>query len=236
MKNEIPVDLKKIRTKLRSYERKFRESPHDRDGSGVRFLMGPYYLCLNNLEGAIVHYDWFWDTYPDSIDEPFHTLGQIITKLRHGQEEGAQSLLKRLYASNPYLLPHILDIDLGNIEIPGASNWEENVLNAPKELYSYLSPEEIKWLRGIWSESDFSAFVRAYNNIQLALKGEPIGEHRRGLIDLRMKLISRDLIQKDQLEAERTVAFRAAIDMGRNSGVDDRSFEQIIAGAKANHT
>ena len=42
----------------------------------------------------------------------------------------------------------------------------------------------------------------------------------------------RDLIRKDQLEAERTTAFRAAIDMGRNNGVDDRSFEQIVAGAK----
>lgn len=193
MKNEMPIDLKKIRTKLRSYERKFREFPHDRDGSGVRFLMGPYYLCLNNLEGAIAHYDWFWDTYPDSIDEPFHTLGQVITKSRQGQGENSRSLLKRLYASNPYLLPHILDIDLGTITIPGSSNWEEKpyVLNAPKELYSYLSPDEIEWLRDIWNESSFSAFVRAYNNIQQALKGEPTREHRRGLIDLRMKLISR---------------------------------------------
>jgi antitoxin ParD1/3/4 len=43
----------------------------------------------------------------------------------------------------------------------------------------------------------------------------------------------RDLIRKDQLEAERTTAFRAAIAMGRDSGADDRSLEQIIAGAKA---
>ena len=40
MQNGMPIDLKKIRTKLRSYERKFKGSPHDRDGSGVRFLMG----------------------------------------------------------------------------------------------------------------------------------------------------------------------------------------------------
>lgn len=43
----------------------------------------------------------------------------------------------------------------------------------------------------------------------------------------------RDLIRKDQLEAERAQAFRSAIDMGRNSGEDDRSFEQIIAEAKS---
>lgn len=43
----------------------------------------------------------------------------------------------------------------------------------------------------------------------------------------------RDLIRKDQMETERALAFRAAIDAGRKSGRDDRSFEQIIAGAKA---
>jgi antitoxin ParD1/3/4 len=42
----------------------------------------------------------------------------------------------------------------------------------------------------------------------------------------------RDLIRKDQLEAERALAFRSAIDMGRNSGVDERPLDEIIAGAK----
>ena len=43
----------------------------------------------------------------------------------------------------------------------------------------------------------------------------------------------RDLIRKDQAEAEKTLAFRAAIEIGRNSGVDDRSVDEIFAGAKA---
>lgn len=42
----------------------------------------------------------------------------------------------------------------------------------------------------------------------------------------------RALIRKDQLEVERALAFRSAIDMGRNSGVDERSFDQVIGGAK----
>ena len=43
----------------------------------------------------------------------------------------------------------------------------------------------------------------------------------------------RDLIRKDQAEAERTQAFRAAIKIGRNSGVDERSADEIFASAKA---
>jgi len=189
----MDIDLKKLQSKLRSYERKFRKSPNDRDGSGVRFLMGPYYLCLKDLEGAISHYEWFWATYSDSIDEPFHALGRIITELRQGHESIAQSLLKRLYASNPYLIPYIFDVDLKGVEIPGHSNWEEKpyITNAPIELYSYVSSGEIEWFRRQWCAREFSVFVKAYNNLQFALEDEPVGEHRSALIDLRAKLVGR---------------------------------------------
>ena len=43
----------------------------------------------------------------------------------------------------------------------------------------------------------------------------------------------RDLIRKDQAETERAQAFRAAIEIGRNSGVDERSADEIFASAKA---
>lgn len=43
----------------------------------------------------------------------------------------------------------------------------------------------------------------------------------------------RDLIRKDQAETEKTQAFRAAIEIGRNSGIDDRSPDEIFGSAKA---
>jgi len=42
----------------------------------------------------------------------------------------------------------------------------------------------------------------------------------------------RDLIRKDQSETEKIQAFRAAIEMGRNSGIDERSVDEIFASAK----
>lgn len=42
----------------------------------------------------------------------------------------------------------------------------------------------------------------------------------------------RDLIRKDQAETEKTLAFRAAIEIGRASGVDDRSVDEIFIEAK----
>ncbi len=42
----------------------------------------------------------------------------------------------------------------------------------------------------------------------------------------------RDLIRKDQAETEKTRAFRAAIEIGRNSEIDERSADEIFASAK----
>ena len=171
------IDAKEIKRKLKIYERNFKKDPDYRDGTGSRFLMGPYYLCLDDLEGAVSHYAWFWNKFSDSIDEPFHALGRIVTELRQEHEQNAQSLLKRLYAANPYLLSHILKMDIKGMEIPSHSSWEDKpyITNAPKELYSYLSCEEIGWFKQAWVEKEFSEFVEAYNNIQRALKNEPVG-------------------------------------------------------------
>lgn len=187
----MDIDLKKIRARLRSYERKFKKDPENRDGGGVRFLMGPYYLCLGDLEGAVSHYEWFWSVFSDSIDEPFHALGRVITELRQGHEQNAVSLLKRVYSANPYLLPFLLHMDIDTMDVHGHSNWEEKpyIFAAPEELYSYISEGERAWIRRIWDSQEFSDFVRTYNTLQDCLKTEPIGRKRSEMIDLRYKLI-----------------------------------------------
>ena len=43
----------------------------------------------------------------------------------------------------------------------------------------------------------------------------------------------RDLIRKDQAENEKTLAFKAAIEIGRNSGIDDRGIDDVFIAAKA---
>ncbi len=43
----------------------------------------------------------------------------------------------------------------------------------------------------------------------------------------------RDLIRRDQAGHEKALALRAAIDHGRNSGVERRGFKAVIKAAKA---
>ena len=42
----------------------------------------------------------------------------------------------------------------------------------------------------------------------------------------------RDLIRRDQADHEKTLAFRAAIDYGRSSGVEQRPFKALIKAVK----
>ena len=43
----------------------------------------------------------------------------------------------------------------------------------------------------------------------------------------------RDLIRRDQSDHEKALAFRAAIDYGRGSGIEQRPFKTVIKAAKA---
>lgn len=43
----------------------------------------------------------------------------------------------------------------------------------------------------------------------------------------------RDLIRKDQADHEKTLAFRAAIDHGRSSGIEQQPLRAVIKAAKA---
>ena len=54
----FPEDPKKLKSRIRSYERSLKQDPMD-DGYGKRYLLGPMYLLLGDVDGALRHYAWF---------------------------------------------------------------------------------------------------------------------------------------------------------------------------------
>ena len=74
----FPQDPKKIRTRIRRYERSLRHEQerfgHIGDGSGKRYLLGPLYLLMDDTEGAHQSYIWYEQAFPDDSDEPLHLL------------------------------------------------------------------------------------------------------------------------------------------------------------------
>lgn len=178
------MDLKKIQTRLKAYERKFKD-PEYRDGSGTRFLMGPYYLLLNDVQGAAGHYQWFSKLFPDSADEPFHALGWSITELRLGYEDEALYRLRRAHAANAYLIPYILNIPHEEPDIRRFSNWQDPdyITGAPEELLNFCSESDLVWLRSVWESEPFKNFVGKYRSLQVQVSKEGVGPKRNFLLD-----------------------------------------------------
>jgi len=60
--DDFPRDPKKIRTRIRRYERALRQEQerfgHIGDGYGKRYLLGPLYLLMGDTQGALQSYAW----------------------------------------------------------------------------------------------------------------------------------------------------------------------------------
>ena len=63
----------------RSMNREWKEHHFISDGAGKRFLIGPLYLRIDDIEGALEHYQWFEKTFGDDSGEPFHRMGWALT-------------------------------------------------------------------------------------------------------------------------------------------------------------
>lgn len=180
----IPTDQKKIRAAIRRYGRKFEKEPDFRDGGGTRFLIGPYYLLIGDAAGATKHYRWFEENFPDSSDEPFHTLSWALALYRTGQPEEAVYRLKRVHLANPYILPAILNIPHGQPDVRRGSNWhkEDYVAEAPPEFLRMWTESERRWLQTVWDNQEFKALVKEHVKLVSALSDEPVGPRRSELV------------------------------------------------------
>ena len=117
---QFPKDPKKIRERIRRYERALRKE-HQKfgfidDGYGKRYLLGPLYLLLGDVQGAIKSFEWFDQTCVDDAGEPFQYLCWTLALYRAGKiEAGTQKLLQTML-SNLYLIPHLVGLRAGGTE------------------------------------------------------------------------------------------------------------------------
>jgi hypothetical protein len=109
---QFPKEPKKIRQRIRRYERGLRKEYEKfgfiHDGFGKRYLLGPLYMILGDTPGAIKSFEWFEKTFPDDIGEPFQYLCWTLALYRSGDLEAAARKLRQTMLSNLYLIPHLL--------------------------------------------------------------------------------------------------------------------------------
>jgi hypothetical protein len=196
----FPEDPKKLRARLRSYERKLKTD--HRDGAGKRFLIGPFYLLLGDTEGALRYYEWYQQSYSD-IAEPFNHLCWALTLYRGQQYERAERKLKDSILCNLYLVSWLLDEPISKLPIWHGSNWAEPeyVTEGPEEFKDLWKKEERLWVKRIATDPNFVAVRDRYISLREMLDHLPIGNERSETVDLITEL---ENMFSDNSESNRT--------------------------------
>ncbi len=190
----LPTETRKIKERIRRYEKAFAKEMQEfnmiSDGSGKRYLLGPLYLMLNDVESAYKSFEWFEKTFPDDIGEPLQYLCWTITLFRKNNISAASNKLIETMLKNLYLIPHALGLNPERLDIWHSSNYEET------EYLSYLPPvvmelctqAELEWISEQYHREKFKAIREKYIDIHRQLITEPRGPKRTELVEQASKL------------------------------------------------
>ena len=179
----FPSDPKKLKARIRSYERALVKDASD--GYGKRYLLGPMYLLLSDIEGALRHYAWFEATYPDDGGEPYHRLLWALTLFKGGSREAADRRLRDALYQNLYLIPHVLGMNIPPYPIWHSSNLAEPAYaeELPLELLALWDAQAKTWARAFYESPSTQPDLKRYLDLQIRMKNERPGPKRAALLE-----------------------------------------------------
>ena len=186
---DLPKDPKKIRARIKSYERKLRQELKDhgcyRDGAGKRNFLGPLYLLMGDLAGAMDSFGWFQKNFSDDAGEPGHRLIWALALHRAGNPQDAKQKLREAMLLNLYMVPHLLEEDRLRLQMWHGCNeeWSEYLEEIPEAYFKMWDVEEIQWAGRLYRGEEFQAAERRWIQIHRELENERPGPRRRQLID-----------------------------------------------------
>jgi tetratricopeptide (TPR) repeat protein len=199
MSDIFPKEKNKIIERINRYERSLRTEKRKfglfDDGYGKRYLLGPLYLLLDDVEGAIKHYKWFKEDFDDDSGEPIHRLCWVLAYLRIGNTEEARKSLMRVMLINLYIIPKLIGIDQKKIKGWYGCNWEwkEYLEEIPQQIWKLWKSEEISWVKDLYFSESIMKLRNRYIEVNEQLEKEPVGKRRSKLVEEIRKL--RDSIE-----------------------------------------
>ena len=188
------TEQQKIRTRLRSYERKLRKEKEKYgcydDGAGKRYQVGPHYMLLDDNDGALAAFQWFEKEFPDDVGVPDHFLCWSLALYRAGNEIGAAKKLRQAMFSNLYLVPRLLGLPTAELDIwHGSSDAEPSYVEHIHEPYLQLwTDAEREWADGLYHGPGFRSARERFIEIAGALATTRPGPDRRRLVEEMEKL------------------------------------------------
>ena len=188
MPNIFPSTPAAIRARIRSYERKLKdelETGYGGDGYGKRFLLGPLYMLLGDVDGALASFDWYEKAFPDDGGEPYQYLTWSLTLYRKELRDEATSKLYQTMLENLYLVPHLLGQAPQPLDIWHGSNIAEldYALDIPVVLLDLWDDEARQWAHEVSEYPEVAKNVGRFIAIGRELKAEPRGPKRIALVD-----------------------------------------------------
>jgi hypothetical protein len=193
---ELPKEPQKIRQRLRRYERKLeaekREYGDIRDGAGKRYLLGPLYLIIGELDGALESFRWFEEECPDDSGEPGQYLCWALALYQSGNHEAAALKLRQTMLMNLYVIPLLLGERIERIDMWHGSNWDEPTYlqYIPPEYFALWNGKARKWAADLYRSEEFQALAARYIEIHKLLLTTPPGPERSRLVDEALALWS----------------------------------------------
>ena len=188
MADLFPTDPKRIRERIRRYERALKreqKAGYGDDGYGKRYLLGPLYMLMGDVDGALASFDWYEDAYPDDGGEPYQYLTWALALFRGGRKHEAFNKLYQTMLENLYLVPFLLGQNPRPFDIWHGSNleWIEYAVEVPPELVSLWDDVALQWAREVSEHPAVLEKVARYVAIHRVLKSEPRGPRRSSLVN-----------------------------------------------------
>ncbi len=164
----FPEDHKKLRARIRSYERKLEKEKEEfgfcRDGSGKRYLLGPLYMLMGDIDGAIKSFKWFEAAFPDDTGEPYQYLCWILALYKINDIKEAKKKALETIFQNLYLIPHLLQIKQEEYKMWHSSNLAEieHAEYLPAEFIDLWDEKALEWLKQFYHDNKTQEIIKEY--------------------------------------------------------------------------
>jgi hypothetical protein len=186
--SRFPSEPRKIKERIKRYEsdlqKEYKKFRYISDDSGKRYLIGPMYLLIGDIPGAIKSFEWFEKEFSDDSGEPFHLLCWALSLYQSNDQVKATKKLCQAMLSNLYLLPFLLNIEQPNLDILHSSNWEakDYIEHGPSELLRIWDEQALQWAGELYQSDSFRKARDRSIEILKLLNTEPVGPKRSQLV------------------------------------------------------
>jgi tetratricopeptide (TPR) repeat protein len=148
------------------------------DNQGARYIIGPIYHQMGNLDKAI---KW----YVRNLDDPDNLYNYVLALIQQNELEVAARMLVSAIFENPYVAPMLL-----KDKLPESDWWHGSNLAEPQYAEDYMSEYHSWWekeesalrlLRAIWDHGEVQRILKDYIAIRRAMNKARNGEERVSL-------------------------------------------------------